>query len=384
MSESLPNSQVEELSELAAELSKGIPALAAASGGLEEMDYEDMSWVPDPVDAGPEFRRSKGLDVVGSLFSLYESKEVWIKEVQTILSARLLQDGEYDFEKEVRTVELLKLRFGDSATQSADIMLKDVSDSKRVDAVIREVQRLLPRNNVATDFHAKILSRLYWPQIKQETFIPPQPIQHIMTSYQQGFEQLKKKRKIDWMMTVGRVEIELELEDRMVVIPDATPAQAAVIYAFNDNDQDEEDDEPKAMAYEQLLQELNMSEETLHTALSFWIEKEVLVQLSPRVFTVLETLDSTPGTPRLHEQQQHNEEVDRIEEERTRERAVIEQFVIGMLTNGGAMPTERISMMLGMLVPGGFRWSVEELGEFLLEMKENRKIETTGQGWRVV
>ena len=306
MSESLPNGENEDLSELAAELSKGIPALAATSGGLEEMDYDDMNWVPDPVDAGPEFRRSKGLDVVGSLFSLYESKEVWIKEVQTILAARLLQDGEYDFEREVRTLELLKLRFGDGPTQSADIMLKDVSDSKRVDGVIRELQRLHPRDADVPDFHAKILSRLYWPQLKEETFLPPLPIRHMMNAYQQGFEQLKKKRKVDWLMTTGRVEVELELEDRMVVIPDATPAQAAVIYAFNDDGQEEEG-QPKAMAYEQLLHELDMSEDTLRTALHFWIEKDVLVQLSPGVFTVVEMLDSAPGTPGLQQPQPHQQ-----------------------------------------------------------------------------
>ncbi|RPB01262.1 hypothetical protein L873DRAFT_669230 [Choiromyces venosus 120613-1] len=78
MSESLPelSEDTEDLSELAQELGKGIPAIQQG-GGLEELDYDDLCWAPDPVDAGPEFQRSKGLDVTGSLISLWDSKEYW-------------------------------------------------------------------------------------------------------------------------------------------------------------------------------------------------------------------------------------------------------------------------------------------------------------------
>ena len=386
MSESLVGPDTEEnLSELAAELGKGIPALSASSGGLEEMDYDDMNWVPDPIDAGPEFRRNKGLDVVGSLITLYESKEVWLKEVQNILAARLLAEPVYDFHKEIRTIELLKLRFGEPATQNCDVMLKDMQDSKRQDSVIREMARSTAplAFTQLPNFRAKVLSHLFWPELKQEEFRIPPVINQAMKSYQEGFERLKKKRKLDWLLTYGTVSLEVELEDRVIVVPDATPVQAAVIHAFNDNDS--LDDEPKTMAFEQLEQELNMSPSLLRPALSFWADKTVLREDPPGWFTVLENVKNEPEATSPTKQAYYAaENLDVIDEEKAKERQIVEQFVIGMLTNGGAMNGDRIGMMLGMLVPGGFRWSAEELGEFLVEMKEKGRIEHAPGGWKVV
>ncbi|RPB00463.1 hypothetical protein L873DRAFT_816825 [Choiromyces venosus 120613-1] len=132
MSESLPDGSedAEDLSELAQELGKGIPATQQCRG-VGELDYDDLSWALDQVDAGPEFRRSKGLNVVGSLISLWESKEVRTKEVATVLSSRLLGSDEWLFEKEIRTIELLKLRFDETTIQGCDVMLKNIADSKR-------------------------------------------------------------------------------------------------------------------------------------------------------------------------------------------------------------------------------------------------------------
>ncbi|KAI5846684.1 hypothetical protein BZA05DRAFT_447326 [Tricharina praecox] len=386
MSESLVGPDIEEgLSELATELGKGIPALNATSGGLEEMDYDDMNWVPDPIDAGPEFRRNKGLDVVGSLITLYESKEVWLKEVQNILSARLLAEPVYDFHKEIRTIELLKLRFGEPPTQNCDVMLKDMRDSKRQDSVIREMARSTAplAFGQLPPFHAKVLSHLFWPELKQDEFRLPPVITQAMKAYQEGFERLKKKRKLEWLLSQGTAALEIELEDRVIVVPDATPAQAAVIHAFNDNDS--LDDEPRTMAFEQLEQELNMPASLLRPALAFWTDKVVLREDPPGWYTVLESLrKGDEATSPAKQAYYATENLDIIDEEKARERQVVEQFVIGMLTNGGAMNGDRIGMMLGMLVPGGFRWLNEELGEFLVEMKERGRIEHAPGGWKVV
>jgi anaphase-promoting complex subunit 2 len=51
------------------------------------------------------------------------------------------------------------------------------------------------------------------------------------------------------------------------------------------------------------------------------------------------------------------------------------QFVVSMLTNQGAMPLPRIAMMLGIVVPGGFPFSNEELREFLTSMVKGGRLE---------
>jgi len=66
----------------------------------EELDWHDLDWIPDPVDAGPGYRRSKTADVIGTLIGVLGSPEVFIKEFQNIIGENFLRhDG--SFEKEV-------------------------------------------------------------------------------------------------------------------------------------------------------------------------------------------------------------------------------------------------------------------------------------------
>lgn len=365
----------EDLSDLSEELSKGIPALVAISGGLEDLDYDDMRWMPDPVDAGPEFQRFKGLDVVGLLFSLWESKEAWVKEIQHVLSMRLLQNSKYDFNEEFKAIELLKVRFGDAALQCCDVMLKDMADSKRAAAVIKEMVAATGcYQGNSLNLEVKVLSRLFWPARREGAFCIPTEIQKLMEIFAQGFEKLSKNRKLDWEFTAGMVDIELELEDRIVSIPNATPAQAAAINVFDSVD---------CLRIDELVQLLEMDEKTVKSVLTFWVEKEVLFENKPGVFYVMETLDKSDTRYQDAAPLQYLEDEENISQEKQKQRTIIEQFVLGMLTNGGATSTERIGVMLHMLVPG-FTWSNDELATFLCELKDIRKLDLVNGAWGVL
>lgn len=378
MAETLPPSDPSDpdsdLAELASELTKGLPSQAV--GGLEDMDYDDMSWVPDPVDAGPEYKRNKGLDVVGSLISLWDNKEVWLKEVQTVLATRLLDNPGYNTTNEIRTIELLKLRFGDTLTQACDVMLKDITDSKRADATIRDTH---PQpKNLGIDFHAKILSRLFWPQSSMKTdttFRVPDKISAAMGRFTEGFESLKSKRKLDWLPALATVELELELEDRTVSVSDATAAQAAIIHAF---------DGVTEWRSDALMQTLEMPTSIFNSAIAFWIEKLVLRETEPGVYAVRERLgDEEVDEAGVMHRTADELGDDEIDPEKLAERKVVEQFIVGMLTNQGVMQEQRIMMMLSMVVPGGFRWSLEELKEFLIEMKQSGRVVIAPGGWKI-
>lgn len=100
-----------------------------------------------------DYRKSKGSDIIQMLVSIYDTKDVFIKELQVLLAQRLLEIKDYDLERDVglalhlkvlygsrslsffkkRTVEILKLRFGESSLQVCEVMLKDLADSKRSD-----------------------------------------------------------------------------------------------------------------------------------------------------------------------------------------------------------------------------------------------------------
>lgn len=83
-------------------------------------DYIDPNWEPEPIDAGPgikfriiiprlskliraiDFRANKPSDVVSTLVSIYDSKDLFVRELQVLLAQRLLAVTDGNYEKEVR------------------------------------------------------------------------------------------------------------------------------------------------------------------------------------------------------------------------------------------------------------------------------------------
>jgi len=51
--------------------------------------------------------------------------------------------------------------------------------------------------------------------------------------YETEYAKIKRGRKLTWMDHLGTIELDIELEDRVVAL-EATPLQAAVLYAFQE------------------------------------------------------------------------------------------------------------------------------------------------------
>lgn len=66
-------------------------------------DYSDPNWEPEPIDAGPDFRKNKPSDTISTLVSIYDSKDLFIKELQVLLAQRLLAVQDGNFDNEVRS-----------------------------------------------------------------------------------------------------------------------------------------------------------------------------------------------------------------------------------------------------------------------------------------
>jgi len=92
----------DKLMELAQLLSTGSEQIGQRVND-EELDWHDMEWIPDPVDAGPGYKRSKNADIIGTLIGVLGSQDLFIKEFQNIIGENLLKhDG--SFEKEVSSL----------------------------------------------------------------------------------------------------------------------------------------------------------------------------------------------------------------------------------------------------------------------------------------
>merc|ERR1712223_2297239 len=173
-------------------------------GGYHDPDPEELeatweTWQPDPVETEIPFynrsssnrqvgncsqsRRRKTSDIISMLVNIYGTKELFVNEYRTLLSNRLLsQFTNGDPEREIRNLELLKLRFGEAPLHQCEVMLKDLGDSKRINShlyankekcgnsesnenlenVRISGQDFLKGNSF--DVNAIILSAQFWPQ----------------------------------------------------------------------------------------------------------------------------------------------------------------------------------------------------------------------------
>lgn len=377
---------------------------AAQDNDDDDLDFDDMEWTPAPIDAGPDYKKSSHVDVIASLMGLFDTKETFVKDFQKMLGERLLRK-EQDFEKEMQVLEMLKLRFGEAPLQSCEVMLRDILDSSRVDTVIRNDQNLAMSSTAGEPppaLHTRILSHLYWPSLHSEDFSIPPQISDLQSRYEDGFETLKQSRKLTWLNALGQVTVHLELSDRTVDEVVQT-WQASVIYAFQESDDDPgTENQPATGTVAELMANLSMSESFVRNALTFWVGKLVLTpsRSFKDTYHVLETLPSSALHPELPTTATASTLLTaaaaadaatsapapavKSEQEILAEKMeVFWQFVVGMLTNQGAMPLARIVMMLKVVVPGGFPFGSEELKGFLEGRVREGRLEVVGGNYKI-
>ncbi|KAJ2972819.1 hypothetical protein NUW58_g9101 [Xylaria curta] len=357
----------------------------------QDDEWDDFTWVPPPVDAGSNYKRRKSEDVIGTLISALGSPEVFIKEFQNIIGERLLSE-QVSFDQETGVLDLLKKRFGESSLQACDVMIKDIQDSRRLDGVIHRgvlsQPEAVPR---IWNIHAKILSRLYWPDVGEENFDLPSTVVAMQETYGSIFEHLKPSRKLKWLNHLGYATVELEFEDRTIV-EEVRTYEAAVINAFSEEN-------ASSWTFEELWAKMQIDEDLLTAALQLWERKNVLHKQRDGRYVVIERLSDAiesssagssgmatlaAGTTDKIQTSPRKAKVGVSEKEKEK-RAVYWQFIVGMLTNSSpAMPLNNIAMMMKMLIPDGFPWSNEELQEFLAGKLSEGELELVGGKYKLI
>lgn len=277
-------------------------------------------------------------------------------------------------------------------------MIRDIEEYSRLDSTIvskeqfkfdkqpRQKLHYEPLTKFSTSgFNAKVLSRLFWPELEDETFRVPKEITMIQRKYEEGFEKEQSNRKLTWLQSQGLVVVELELEDRLIREEGIYTWQATVIYAFQS-----EDGEPVERSIDDLVLELEMSEALVRSACRFWVEKLVLQEVAQDTYKVLEKLDTAD---RLRSQAARggpaprNGGEDKSSAAKGMEGPKAEMywsFVLGMLKNGGKqMAVVQIAMMLKVLIAEGFPFSNEELKGFLDGKVGEGRLEVKGGKYKL-
>jgi len=188
-------------------------ALAAAS-----------EWEPDPTDADPmqSSRSRRAYDAISTLVGIYGSKELFIGEYQTMLADKLLSKTDFNTEAEIRTLELLKIRFGEACLHNCEIMLKDLADSKRIGANIKQIAAEAPLGESSAveapadieNFSATIISPLFWPPFRDGELKLPVEIERKANTFADRYHSLKAPRKLQFGYQLGTANLEITVNIR--------------------------------------------------------------------------------------------------------------------------------------------------------------------------
>ncbi|WVQ72144.1 hypothetical protein IAR50_001689 [Cryptococcus sp. DSM 104548] len=247
-------------------------------GDAEAEDFSDPRWEPEPVDAAPEFRSTKSPDILSTLTSIYPSTSSIIEALQAFLAARLLLLTDYDAVQEVRTIELLKLRFGEGALGGCDVMVKDVADSKRIDARVQGERESL--------VHPMVLSKMFWPDMPRSSLVLPPKMQQIHTAYERLYHSLNPAKHLAFLPSHGTVSLTISLSDRTLENLSCTPLQAALMEFFEKKDVWEVDE---------LSEHLGVGKVEVGRALGWWDEQGVVKEESTGRWRLLETAEDEEG-----------------------------------------------------------------------------------------
>uniref|UniRef100_A0A8C7TXC8 Anaphase-promoting complex subunit 2 n=1 Tax=Oncorhynchus mykiss TaxID=8022 RepID=A0A8C7TXC8_ONCMY len=355
----------EGCSDLANELSRADPVT------LETQDSEDEGsdpeeWTPDPKDAVTDKTGSKrrSSDIITLLVSIYGSKEIFIDEYRTVLADRLLHQFNYNTAREIRNVELLKLRFGESHMHYCEVMLKDVADSRRINTNIREEEsRLAEEEQPPLALSAMILSSEFWPTLKEEKMELPPLASQAMEAYTHRYEKLKAMRTLSWKPHLGLVTLDVELEDRTLTNLTVSPIHAAIILHFQDK---------SSWTLEELSGVLGVPQEMVRRKLALWQQQGVLKEEAGGHYSVLETGSSRErperGVMLIDSDEEGDSNTTTQSEQREEKLQLFWAYIQAMLTNLETMTLERIHSMLRMFVATGpivTEMDVNELQAFL-------------------
>jgi anaphase-promoting complex subunit 2 len=372
----------------------------------DEEECPDFDWQPPPPITRPKGTffgmgtKGGGGDILSMLVSIYGSKELFVSEYRLMLADKLLANLDYNTDKEVHTLELLKLRFGELSMRNCEIMIKDTDESKRIVAnihgTIKAKQRATANGPPPLDpvVDAAIISHIFWPTLQKEQIKHHPRIQTELDQFGTEYGSLKNPRRLVWINQLGTVQLELDVVEEG---PDGTPVietreftcsplLASLISHFEDKDR---------WTAEGLANETGLPEHVIQKRMSFWVNHRV-IKLVPGSGPAMEfeaatrehllqgdnDPDSAAVASLMDDDGSDGQAVSVVAQEEE-EMDAYESYICGMLTNLGQLPLERIHNMLKMYVTGSenkYSKTPQQLSLFLQHLCKQEKLECGPDG----
>ncbi|XP_053963904.1 anaphase-promoting complex subunit 2 [Anastrepha ludens] len=350
----------------------------------EKLDVnEELSnwenWLPDSYGIDQTARiqltnMNRSADIISMVVDIYGSKELFMNEYRNLMADRLLTYLDFNADKEIRNLELLKLRFGDSLLHSCEVMLKDLTDSKRINSHISSDSKY--NENKMFDISAFIISAQFWPSFNKESLELPEEIANEFEKYTKVYEAYKGNRTLNWRTVTGRVNIVIEIGERTIEMTVA-PTQAIILYHFQYKDE---------WSLEDLSQITKVPSTILRRRIGFWITHGIIGEIRPGIFRLLE--DDGKKSQFDHKQLNQvlvgEEDVESAmasaSDQREEELQVFWSYIVGMLTNLDSLPLDRIHQMLKLFASHGvgIEFTQDELKNFLQRKVHEHKLIYSG------
>ena len=116
-----------------------------------------------------------------------------------MLAEKLMSAKDYNIDEEIKNIELLKIRFGETALQTCNIIVRDVKDSKRLDKEIHALQSGVSQNCPIklSQMNCLAVSKGYWPiNYEASNSHVPEVFKEVFDEYSYNFTKKKAMRKI--------------------------------------------------------------------------------------------------------------------------------------------------------------------------------------------
>uniref|UniRef100_A0A915JL65 Anaphase-promoting complex subunit 2 n=1 Tax=Romanomermis culicivorax TaxID=13658 RepID=A0A915JL65_ROMCU len=309
----------------------------------------------------------KSADIIGMLVEVYGSREMFVREYSQLLAERLLKSPDFEksgdglkssyrkstkstlamqiltfmwnecchdthrVENEVRYLEMLKLRFGESEMHQCEVMLKDVTDSQRIDIFIKSF-----KDNALCEVSALIFSAQFWPQMKEEPLEWPAEVKNVFELFRQRFESLKASRSLDWKPNLGIVQIELTLDGKSIDFS-VSPLLATIMYLFQEKDR---------WTVDEIAMKLKISQSVIMRRIGWWSNYGILKLLNDNSWKLADAFPSQITSVVMDE----DEEMDSMpsDEDKEQQLEVYWLYITGLLKNLESLSAERIFTLLKM------------------------------------
>ena len=374
----------------------------------DEDEKPDPNWMPASKQSNQTSSGGTG-DILSMLVGIYGSKELFVNEYRLMLADKLLAILDFNTNREVHNLELLKLRFGEVSMRQCEVMIKDIDDSRRIIANIHSTlkNKALHKANkdakknkdsnppesissIPTPFlDAAIISHIFWPALQKDSLTIHPKIQFHLDQFSKEYAKLKNPRRLEWFPQIGTVELELDLEE---IGPDGetqtikkeftcSPIQATLISHFESKN---------IWTITDLAEEIERTEEFVTQKMSFWTNHKVVefkvtnnvktYELSKLQYQNIDN-DDYNETGDVHIEEDDGDGSDQavavgVQDEEAMQ--VYGSFVIGMLSNLGKLPLDRIHNLLKMFVASSehkYNKTPQELNVFLQQLVKEDKLE---------